>query len=687
MKFVHPEFLWALSLLIAPIIIHLFSFRRYKTLYFSSLQFVQHVEQQNKSTQKLKHLFVLLLRLLTLAFIVLAFAQPYFPKGNNKQQGTQSVLALHIDNSFSMTMQGVDGELLSEAIEASRQLIQKAPLNIKILLSTNELSGVESRLCSKVDALERLDHIKPSPFIRSYDEIIKWQKNNLNNATQSANNSQVQFVYLSDFQKQTHQFSNLEVDSFNTYVPIQFVSQNKNNLSIDSIWFGSPLHKVGLTNELFVKASNHGNEDIQNCAITIQTGSLKRDVFIDIKKNNSAIASISFSPQKSGQQTGTASIADKQFFADDVFYFTYQVADRSSILIINGSDANKSIAAIYRLDPFYNVQEIDQNAFTQGALSGVNLVILNGINDLPSGMSSNLLDFSKNNGTVAIFPGKSTNKTSLNSFLSQAKMPLLSKEISQSARIAKINYKDPFFKGVFEKEKDNLSLPGIAKFYLVSESNNPQAVSIIQLQNGKGLLYKSLSEQQIFLFTSVLSNEYGTFTSDILYTTMLLRIGELSLLNPPYYVTIGQEIRYPIYHQLQNEQPLKMKNETNEFIPEKRSIGDVHYIDLSGPAAMSNLTAGIFEVTNGDKNIEKIAVNYNRLESKIGNWDKTDIEKQLQNAGIVTIQSVIVDKGVSSVNLNIEKPYPYWKIFISFAVLFFITELLVLKLWKNKTKN
>ena len=61
MRFVYPEFLWALSLLIVPVIIHLFSFRRYKTLYFSSLQFIQHVERQNKSTQKLKNLLILML--------------------------------------------------------------------------------------------------------------------------------------------------------------------------------------------------------------------------------------------------------------------------------------------------------------------------------------------------------------------------------------------------------------------------------------------------------------------------------------------------------------------------------------------------------------------------------------------------------------------------------------------------
>ena len=175
----YPEFLWALSLLTVPVLIHLFSFRRYKTLYFSSLEFVHHVEQQNKSAQKLKNLLILICRLLMLALIILAFAQPYFPSSAKVQTGSAPVLSIHIDNSFSMTMKCVEGELLSEATEAARQLIQKAPLNTKILLSTNALDGVEARISTKTQALERLDQLQPSPMVRSFDEVIKWQKDNL----------------------------------------------------------------------------------------------------------------------------------------------------------------------------------------------------------------------------------------------------------------------------------------------------------------------------------------------------------------------------------------------------------------------------------------------------------------------------------------------------------------------------
>lgn len=687
MRFVYPEFLWALSLLIVPVLIHLFSFRRYKTLYFSSLQFVQHVEQQNKSAQKLKNLLILICRLLVIACAVLAFAQPYFPASTRQQSEGNPVLGIHIDNSFSMTMKGVEGELLSEAVEASRQLIGKAPLNTKIMLSTNAMDGIESRLCTRTEALERLDRVQPSPMVRSYNEVIKWQKNNLKSTIQNEHFSQVQLVYLSDFQKATNRFEKLEPDSTAKYIPIRLISQNQSNLSIDSVWFGSPLHKVGVNNELYVKVSNHGQVDLQNVQLQFQSGDIRRDLFVDISKQGSAVATLTFSAKQTGLQAGSVSIADKHFFADDEYFFCYTVAEKSSVLVLNGPDANRSVASIYRLDNFYAVNEVDQGAFTQGLLQGINLVILNGVNEIPSGLNANLTEYSKNGGTIALFPGKTIDRNSVNAFLSQLKMPLLTKEMTQSTRISKINYKDPFFRGVFEKEKDNLSLPGVTRFYLTNESGSTGGLGIIQLQNGKALLYRSNLEQRSFLFTSVLSPDYGSFVSDILYTTVLLRIGELSLMNPPLSVTIGETANYPVYSQIDVNQPVYIKGEKTEFIPEKRISGNVTYIDLSGQAAISNLHSGIFDLVNNGKTVGKIAVNYNRKESSIGTWSETEVKSALDQSGIQHSSILNVDKGVSSVNLNIEKPYPYWKIFVSFALLFFLAELLILKLWKNKTGN
>ena len=200
MKFEHPGFLFAFLLLAIPILIHLFNFRRYKTLYFSSLQFLKQVDQETKSVQKLKHLLVLITRILAFSALIIAFAQPYIPVDKTSKAGEIPVLAIYLDNSFSMTMKGTEGELISEAREQARKLINQTSEGTRILLVSNEMNGLEQRLVSKADAIDRLDQIKVSSLVRNTGEVLNWMRDELEK--ESASQQKIgtkQFVILSDF--------------------------------------------------------------------------------------------------------------------------------------------------------------------------------------------------------------------------------------------------------------------------------------------------------------------------------------------------------------------------------------------------------------------------------------------------------------------------------------------------------
>ena len=144
MKFVYPQFLWAFGVLIIPIIIHLFNFRKYKTLYFSSLKFIQFVDQQTRSTQKIKHLLILISRILFFSFLVISFAQPYIPISNDSSKGGKSIIAIYIDNSTISKSELK--KIFSEAREMARKIITDANLDTRFILVTNEMSGIEQRV-------------------------------------------------------------------------------------------------------------------------------------------------------------------------------------------------------------------------------------------------------------------------------------------------------------------------------------------------------------------------------------------------------------------------------------------------------------------------------------------------------------------------------------------------------------
>lgn len=679
MEFVHPEFLWLLCFLVVPVIIHLFHFRRHKTLFFSSLKFIKYIEQENKSTQKLKHLLVLIARLIALSFIIFCFAQPYFGKDKSQSAG-KSVLAIYIDNSFSMSAKGTEGELLSEAKELTRRLLKDAEPNTHILISTNKMDGIEQRLVTKVEALEYLEKIEFVPLRRSLNEVLNWQKEFLDRENeQNMKLSSRQYVVISDFQKNQYKSNEIIPDFKAYYYPIQILPQELSNLFIDSLWFASPIHKIGEANELFVRVKNLSKNDLVNAELEVEAGSQKRNIFLDLPANKSTVANFQFTNQNSGIIEGKASINDKQLFWDDDFYFSYNVAESAGILILNGEDANTSINRVFAIEPFYKVKSISDLSFTREELKATDMVVLNGLNDISSGLASELVEFKLQGGSLFIFPGTKINEGDYRNFLSDLDMPLITGTAKEGNKIDKIEYKDPFFKNVFEKENTILNLPSVSKSYNVPNANQSTVFPLINLRNGSPLLMRS--SENVYLYTSSLNEGFGNFTVNALFPTVLLRAGEFSKRNLPLYALIGKENKLTIFEELSEDQPLKLMNKKIEYIPVISKNGMVVNISISGPEAIEKLNAGNYKIFS-ESILGSIALNYDRQESEMNYLNENDIVTELKKGGIKNINFNTVENGQSVTVIDLDKPQEFWRTCLILGLLFILVEMALLRFWK-----
>ena len=79
MLFAQPLFFIALVTLSIPVIIHLFNFRKYRKVYFTNVRFIAEIKQESKKRNQLKHLLILIARLLAISCLIFAFAQPFIP--------------------------------------------------------------------------------------------------------------------------------------------------------------------------------------------------------------------------------------------------------------------------------------------------------------------------------------------------------------------------------------------------------------------------------------------------------------------------------------------------------------------------------------------------------------------------------------------------------------------------------
>ena len=680
MELVYPKLLWLLSLLIIPVLIHLFHFRRYKTLFFSSLKFIKFIEQENKSTKKLKNLLILFARLLALTSIILAFAQPIIQKGKLKHSAGKNVLAIYIDNSFSMSAKGSEGELISEARELARRLLKNTPLETAILLATNKLDGIEQRLISKIEALDYLDKIELTPINRNLEDVINWQRTFLDKENlEQQKLANRQYVLLSDFQNSTFIMNKIAEDKIHFYNPIQLFPQDRSNIYIDSVWFSSPIHKKGEANELFIQIKNDAEEATTNLELELEIGKKQRTSFIDIDAGKKSIISFQITDQENGQKNGKVGINDKQLYWDDDFYFSYRVADYSNTLIINGEAASENVTKVFNIEPFFKTQSTKDVEFTKDKLNQCDFVILNGLNSISSGMDEDLVEFNKMGGSIFIFPGNNIDFLEYRHFLKALNLPELGPFVSTGLKIDQINFKDQFFKGVFEKENKNLNLPSVTKSYSSRNLKQETAFPLISFRNGAPLLLKS--KENAYLFLSSLNTDFGNFIGNALFPTILLRAGELSTKNYPLFALIGEENSIAVLDPILNDQALKLIGNNSEFIPIIQKIGNQNFISISGMEAIEKLKAGNFSIQTDDE-IGLLALNYSRKESELDYKNEKEILDAFKNKGISNCQYEKIENGQSSANIEVDKPYEYWKLFLVLGLFFITSEIALLRFMK-----
>ena len=680
MNFLYPNILWFLSLLALPIIIHLFHFRRHKKLYFSSLKFIQSFQQEKKSIKKVKDLILLLFRILAILFLVLAFAQPQTGATGNSKMENESLISIYIDNSNSMSARGINGELLSQAKSNAKKIVSQFPLNQKFIIATNELNGIQERLLDRKEAQFEIDQIKYSPVQRNTGTIMNWQREVYEKEKKSKKTlNNINYILLSDFQSDFFKLDNVQKDQSAKYNFIQLKPQKKSNCYIDSIWFESPVHRINEENELFFRVVNKGKENILNLEVSIKTNDLKKDLFVDLPGNKSSIHSIQIANKKQGAVYGKIEIRDQTIYWDDVFYFSYNVEPANQILIIQGDDPKKHIVSALSTEPFLKITEIDQNAVNRNVFKNKNLVVLNGMTDISSGLTADLVAFSEMGGNLFFVPGETINTDKVNLLLEKLDLPLIIKSSNIKLKANKIALKDPFFKSVFEESNESLNLPFYNRIYESNYKNNT-SIPLMFLRNGDPVFFKSLKGSYALYSDLALSS--SDLVNKSIFPVICIRIAELAKRNTSLYHFIGQNDLIPLSSSSKSERPIKIKNESSEFIPKIIQRGSYKFIDLSGPEAIERLQDGNYSVLR-ENFIAPLSLNINRKESSVNYVKIKDIKKTIQSKNIKNIEVNDFSQSFDVSKINLSLPEEYWRICIFFTLICIVSEILISKFWKT----
>jgi hypothetical protein len=140
------------------------------------VRFLAEISQQTRARKKVQHWLVLLARLLALACLVLAFAQPYLPSKSGAVQAGQRAVSLFLDDSFSMDGRNAQGRLLDQARKGAQDAVMAYSATDRFQVLTGQFGGKEQILLGRDEALDASAQAEVGPYSRLLSKVLLRQR-------------------------------------------------------------------------------------------------------------------------------------------------------------------------------------------------------------------------------------------------------------------------------------------------------------------------------------------------------------------------------------------------------------------------------------------------------------------------------------------------------------------------------
>lgn len=681
MSFTNPLMLIGLAAILVPIIIHLFNFRRYKTVYFSNVQMLEDIQKKTKRASQIQQLIILLLRILGIACLVLAAAQPFL-RGSNKSARKGNVISIFVDNSFSMEADSKDGSRLYDAVDAAKNIVQTFDFSDDFVLTTQDFTGEESHILNKDQMLELLDRLAISPNSHSFKDIRAFETHTL----QGSNKENVIHYYISDFQKNNFDLSILRNDSSAHIGLIPAPAEQLNNVGIDSCWFLSPVFKLDNTVTLIARIHNYGSEEVQKVPVKLHVNDKQKAIAaIDIAAGSFVDCHLTYRIDESGTNCGKVSIEDAPITFDDDLYFTYEVSDNSVVTVIYDKDPNRFLTALYGKDSVFTYQPMSYQQVNYSILRQSAVVVLNEVPSVSSGLADELTKFVKAGGTLLVFPSEKSDK-SVNSLLQSLDAGHFGGLVKKTLKCQRLNTESVYFKGALEAQDTRIDMPQTLQHFSISGGSNGSEVIMTLEDNSPMLVSYPVESGKVILSAVALNDDFGNAHRHALFFVPLHNIGIMNAAQQKLYNVIGtdqmQRVLLPS-DRSDEAVVLRARKGNEEFIPEQRRLGNETALFFHNQAHNSDW----YDIVRGGQVLGTLAFNLNRRESDLSCYDENELKKMADELGdniaVISADTKNIAKSVSD-RLNGK---PLWPWFIILALICFLTEIALLRFWGKPELN
>ena len=662
MSFQNPKLLYALLAIAIPIIIHLFNLQKNKKIYFSSIRFLKEIKQKKQQRTKLKNLLILLSRILAISFLIIAFAKPFVAV---KKENTNHNIVVYIDNSLSMDIDFGNGNLLEIAKNNAKEIIKSYSDQHNFYVVSNNFSLNNNFEYSKKDIFLQIDKINPTYKQKRFEDII----NRINLFT----NDTYHLYFISDLQEKTLKFNKIKPELANKVTFIHLKNLNLPNVCIDSVIIEEPIFKYNDKITLRVQVSNSSNNKIINEPLYLHLNDKqKSQQYINLSPFEKKDILFNFIEKKS-IISGDIRTQDNPISFDNKLFFTINKLDKINVSIINTKNKKNCFRDLFKNDTsMFLFNEFELENINYNLLLKQDLIVLNEIEEISSGLLNTLTTFLNKGGSLLIVPPpKLQDFQRFNTLLSELKINNIKSTSVNDLKINNFVLENDIYKNVFtNNDLSKVEYPNSYKHYKINK--NKVFNEIIKFANKDPFLVNyNLKNGRIYQFTSPLSKGYNNFKDHALFVPTLINIATSSSKLTPQYYTLGKT-NYIISKERTNSiQNVRIVGNNIDIIPTIINQNGKNLIDHNKQI----IEAGVYSISFNNKIKEKIAFNINSSENKIKTLNNKKLTDLNSKNNLNFINS---DIELSNKIKNIDSK-EYWKIALILSLLFFAIEILLIK--------
>jgi len=683
MSFLFPAFLFALLALAIPVIIHLFNFKRYKTLYFSNVPLLKRIKQESRKKSQLKQLLIMLARIMAIAALVFAFSRPYIPTSNRTTNSAQQIVEIYVDNSFSMKAEGEKGQLLEQAKIKAIEIANSYPAGTQFLILTNDFASGNQFPLNKDQFVKQVAEIKDSPRSPKLADVYSQAIGTLST---SAKKAQKTLYILSDFQKNSSNIESIKSDSSVWTYLHPFIAGKTNNLLIDSCWFENPGRKMGQAEKLFVRIKNRSGQAYQNIPVRLSINdSLKAISNINIAAQEESVQELSYTNNSQGIQLCKIELDDYPIIFDNSYFMSYQVQGKLRALGISNPQTSGSdyLKALFADDELISYDEVPENNVQISQFKNYQCIFLINNQNVSSGLRSELTSFVERGGTLVVFPNRMKIYEEYNALLGALNGKIIAGFDTVSMSISEINYNHELYREVFKKQENEADLPVIKGFASYADQTQKQETSLLKFRNGKNALsVHSFGDGTVYAFAFPLSEANFNFVRHIIFVptiyNMVLNSGE-----PQKYAYSTENGDAVLLNQSPKSGELKVINvqTKDEFKTSVRSHGTEKKQLIVDELSKE---AGHYLIKDEDETIQSISYNFPRKESIPEFYNENDLRKQIDSKEFRQFQLIESSNASFSETVqDLNNGKQLWKYFILLAIFFMVCEMAIIRFWKN----